>query len=71
MKMRSVILKAIDIYQYTLSPYFRGACRHFPSCSNYTHEAVTRYGASKGLWLGLRRIGRCRPLGTIGYDPVP
>ena len=69
--MRSVVIKAIEAYQYTLSPYFRGACRHFPSCSNYTREAVSRYGALKGLWLGLRRIGRCRPLGTRGYDPVP
>ena len=69
--MRSLLLKAIDIYQVTLSPYFRGSCRHLPSCSHYTHEAVSRYGASKGLWLGLRRIGRCQPLGTSGYDPVP
>ena len=69
--MRSLVIKAIEIYQVTLSPYFRGACRHFPSCSSYTREAVVRYGASKGLWLGLRRIGRCRPLGTWGYDPVP
>lgn len=69
--MRSLVVKAIEIYQVALSPYFRGSCRHFPSCSNYTREAVVRYGASKGLWLGLRRVGRCRPLGTWGYDPVP
>lgn len=69
--MRSVVVKAIEAYQYAISPYLRGACRHFPSCSHYTREAVLRYGALKGLWLGLRRIGRCRPLGTWGYDPVP
>ena len=69
--MRSLVIKAIEAYQVALSPYFRGACRHFPSCSNYTREAVVRYGASKGLWLGIRRICRCRPLGTWGYDPVP
>ena len=69
--MSSLVLKAIDVYQAAVSPYFRGSCRHLPSCSSYTQEAVVRYGASRGLWLGLRRVGRCRPLGTIGYDPVP
>ena len=69
--MRSLALRAIRLYQWSMSPYLRGYCRHTPTCSNYTYQAISKYGAVKGIWLGVRRLSRCRPLGTSGYDPVP
>ena len=47
------------------------SCRYSPSCSAYAIEALRRYGAVKGGWLALRRIGRCHPWGGSGHDPVP
>ncbi len=69
--MRSLLLLLLSVYQHLLSPVFRGSCRHLPSCSEYAREAIERHGAARGLWLALRRLGRCHPLGTSGYDPVP
>jgi hypothetical protein len=54
-----------------LSPWFAGSCRFVPSCADYTSEAIARYGAARGVWLGARRLGRCHPLGGHGLDPVP
>ena len=61
----------IWLYQKTLSPLLPTSCRYNPSCSHYSHEAVEKYGVLKGIWLGAKRLGRCRPLGGQGYDPVP
>ncbi len=64
------MLRAITWYQRgaegRLSP-----CRFFPSCSEYGHEAITVHGAGRGLWLTTKRLGRCRPFGPSGFDPVP
>ncbi len=66
------ILKAlIRLYQLTLSPWVGRECRFVPSCSNYAMEAIDRHGALKGLYLAIRRILRCHPLGGRGWDPVP
>ena len=69
--MSAILLLLIRLYRALLSPLFRGACRHEPSCSVYAEEAVQRHGAWRGGWLALRRLARCQPLGTHGYDPVP
>ena len=50
---------------------FHGLCRHIPTCSNYAIEAIQEYGSIKGSMLALKRILRCNPFGTKGYDPVP
>ena len=75
--MKKIILKLIKTYQRTISPdhgiiVFGGAmrCRFYPSCSQYTYEAVNRYGVLKGALKGLWRILRCSPLSKGGVDPV-
>jgi putative membrane protein insertion efficiency factor len=69
--MTGLVLRAIRVYQLTVSPLFAGSCRYYPSCSQYTYEAVTRYGWARGSWMGIKRIGRCHPFARGGYDPVP
>ncbi|MBI5170115.1 MAG: membrane protein insertion efficiency factor YidD [Candidatus Eisenbacteria bacterium] len=69
--MRSLVLALIRLYQLLMPPMFRGGCRHRPTCSEYAKEAIARHGVWKGGRLALARIGRCHPLGTAGYDPVP
>ncbi len=58
-------------YKLFISPLFAGSCRFTPSCADYTAEAVRVHGALRGLVLGLKRVGRCRPFGAWGFDPVP
>jgi putative membrane protein insertion efficiency factor len=65
-----VPLLIIRIYQRVISPLLPNRCRFTPSCSEYTRQAIERYGF-KGLWLGLRRIMHCHPWHPGGFDPVP
>ena len=64
-------LLLIKVYQYAISPMLGGNCRFTPTCSQYGVEAIRKYGAFKGGWLTLKRIGRCHPWGKHGHDPVP
>jgi putative membrane protein insertion efficiency factor len=67
----SVMMGLIRLYQLTLSSFMGRSCRHLPSCSEYTKEAIGRHGAWAGFWLGIFRISRCHPWGTHGIDNVP
>jgi uncharacterized protein len=58
-------------YQRSISPVLPASCRFSPSCSQYTLEAVERYGVVRGGWLGARRLVRCHPFNPGGFDPVP
>ena len=58
-------------YKRLISPILPNSCRYQPTCSEYMIEAVERYNAPKGVWLGLKRLARCHPGGSPGYDPVP
>lgn len=67
--MRKVLIGIIKIYQKIPGPWHR-ACRHVPTCSNYAIEAITIYGSFKGSRMAIKRILKCNPWGTYGYDPV-
>lgn len=74
--MKKVLIAAINLYQKTLSPdhgllrhrYPAGFCRFYPSCSEYTKQAIIEQGSARGLWLGIRRIVRCTPWARPAVD---
>lgn len=68
--LRAAAVLLIVIYQRLLGPFTRGACRFTPTCSQFAREAIERHGW-RGVWLALRRVGRCHPFGAFGPDPVP
>lgn len=68
---RRVVLGIIRFYQKFISPALPPSCRFTPTCSQYTYEAISKYGVVKGGWLGMKRISRCHPFHPGGYDPVP
>ena len=61
----------VRVYQYGVSPAFSPCCRHLPTCSAYAVEAITAHGALRGGIMSLKRLLRCHPWGTSGFDPVP
>jgi putative membrane protein insertion efficiency factor len=68
---KRVVLRALRFYQRYISPAFPPSCRFTPSCSEYTYQAVEKYGVWRGIWLGGARLLRCHPFHPGGYDPVP
>ena len=69
--LRTTVLALLNFYRCTLSPAIPSSCRFYPTCSAYAYEAVSQWGVGRGIWLTLRRVARCRPFGSFGYDPVP
>ena len=66
-----LLLTPVYLYRYFISPLLGVNCRFTPTCSVYTIEAVEKYGALRGGWLAVKRIGKCHPFGDSGHDPVP
>lgn len=75
MKLRPLaatsLVLLVRLYQVTLGPFMSGQCRFHPTCSNYAIEALRTHGAARGTWLTVRRLSRCHPFHSGGYDPVP
>ena len=68
--MKKFFLKLIDFYKAQISPFIGKHCKFEPTCSEYTKQAIEKYGVGKGIWLGLKRFLKCNPLSKGGYDPL-
>jgi len=69
--MKMVLRGLIRFYQLVISPMLGPRCRYYPTCSQYSLEAIAKHGAMQGTWMTIRRLSRCHPWGGFGYDPVP
>ena len=69
--MKALLLALLRAYQYLLSPWIGGSCRYWPTCSEYSREAIETHGAARGTYMTIARLARCHPYGAGGVDPVP
>lgn len=71
--MRKIFITIIQVYQKLISPIFKHLgieCKYYPTCSEYTKQAIFKYGTIKGIYIGGKRILRCNPFSKGGYDPL-
>lgn len=68
--MKFILLFLIRLYQKFFSPFLGPHCRFYPTCSQYSYESISKFGFIKGLYLSIKRIGKCHPFHEGGYDPV-
>ena len=68
---RNIALSCIKVYRHAISPLLPPSCRYVPTCSEYALTAFERFGFWRGIWLSVKRVGRCHPFAEGGYDPVP
>ena len=71
LSLKTLALKLIEAYQATISRATPPSCRFVPSCSHYGYEAIDKFGLFRGGWLTAKRLARCNPFVSGGYDPVP
>ncbi len=69
--MKVLPMGLIRVYQFVVAPILPPSCRFDPSCSEYMHQAIDKFGAARGTYLGVKRILRCHPWHTGGADPIP
>ena len=69
--MKRPALWTLRLYKAVLSPYMPGMCRFQPTCSEYASEAIGRFGTLRGMAMAARRLSKCQPWRSGGYDPVP
>ncbi len=68
--MKKILIKLIEFYQKNISPALGHYCKYEPTCSEYTKQAIEKYGSVKGIFIGIKRILRCNPFSKGGYDPL-
>jgi len=68
--MKNICILLINFYQKNISPHLKTSCKYYPTCSEYTKQAIEKYGVIKGIFKGIKRILRCNPFSKGGYDPL-
>ena len=68
--MKKIFIYLIEKYQKYISPMLGKNCKYYPSCSEYTKQAIEKYGVLKGIFFGIKRILKCNPFSKGGYDPL-